>query len=41
MNDSLLISNGIHKNEIRDKGIKQVAKEYEMKLKHEHPHMRS
>ncbi len=27
--DSLLISNGIHKNEILDKGIQQVAKEYE------------
>ena len=27
--DSLLISNGIHKNEIEDKGIQKVAKEYE------------
>ncbi len=27
--DSLLISNGIHKEEIKHKGIKQVAKEYE------------
>ena len=27
--DSLLISNGIHKNEIKDKGIQEVAKEYE------------
>ena len=27
--DSLLISNGIHKNEIKDKGIQQVSKEYE------------
>ena len=27
--DSLLISNGIHKNEIKDKGIKEVSKEYE------------
>ena len=27
--DSLLVSNGIHKNEIKDKGIHQVAKEYE------------
>tara|TARA_B100001559_G_scaffold43311_1_gene32052 strand:+ start:129 stop:947 length:819 start_codon:yes stop_codon:yes gene_type:complete len=27
--DSLLISNGIHKDEIRDKGIQEVAKEYE------------
>ena len=27
--DSLLISNGIHKNEIKEKGIQQVAKEYE------------
>ena len=27
--DSLLISNGVHKNEIKNKGIKQVAKDYE------------
>ena len=27
--DSLLISNGIHKNEIEDKGIEKVAKSYE------------
>ena len=27
--DSLLVSNGIHKDEIKDKGIQQVAKEYE------------
>jgi len=27
--DSLLISNGIHKVEIKDKGIQNVAKEYE------------
>ena len=27
--DSLLISNGIHKDEIKDKGIQRVAKEYE------------
>ncbi len=27
--DSLLISNGIHRNEIKDKGIQQVAKDYE------------
>jgi len=27
--DSLLISNGIHKNEIKNRGIQQVAKEYE------------
>ncbi len=27
--DSLLISNGIHKKEIKDKGIKEVAKSYE------------
>ena len=27
--DSLLISNGIHKDEIKDKGILQVSKEYE------------
>ena len=27
--DSLLISNGIHKNEIKEKGIKEVAKSYE------------
>tara|TARA_B100000963_G_scaffold119455_1_gene104050 strand:+ start:339 stop:1157 length:819 start_codon:yes stop_codon:yes gene_type:complete len=27
--DSLLITNGIHKNEIKDKGIQEVAKEYE------------
>ena len=27
--DSLLISNGIHKDEIKDKGIQNVAKEYE------------
>ena len=27
--DSLLISNGIHKDEIKDKGIQQVSKEYE------------
>ena len=27
--DSLLISNGIHRNEIMDQGIEQIAKEYE------------
>ena len=27
--DSLLISNGIHRNEIKDKGIQEVAKDYE------------
>ena len=27
--DSLLVSNGIHKDEIKDKGIQQVSKEYE------------
>ena len=27
--DTLLISNGIHKNEIKDKGIHRIAKEYE------------
>jgi len=27
--DSLLISNGIHRDEIKDKGIKKVSKEYE------------
>ncbi len=27
--DSLLISNGIHRDEIKDKGIQQVSKEYE------------
>ena len=27
--DSLLVSNGIHKNEIKEKGIQQVSKEYE------------
>ena len=27
--DSLLISNGIHRNEIKNKGIKDVSKEYE------------
>ena len=27
--DSLLISNGIHKNEIKEKGIERVAKSYE------------
>ena len=27
--DSLLISNGVHKNEIMDQGIEQIAKEYE------------
>ena len=27
--DSLLVSNGIHRNEIEEKGIQQVAKEYE------------
>ena len=27
--DSLLVSNGIHKDEIKEKGIQQVAKEYE------------
>ena len=26
---SLLISNGIHKKEIKDKGIKEVSKQYE------------
>ena len=28
--DSLLISNGIHKQEIKDKGIEEVAKQYEV-----------
>ena len=28
--DSMLISNGIHRNEIKDKGIQQVSKEYEV-----------
>ncbi len=28
--DSLIISNGIHKNEINDKGIEQIAKSYEV-----------
>ena len=27
--DSLLISNGIHKHEIKDKGIEKVSREYE------------
>ena len=27
--DSLLISNGVHANEIKGKGIKEVSKEYE------------
>ena len=27
--DSLLISNGVHRNEIMDQGIEQIAKEYE------------
>ena len=27
--DSLLISNGIHRNEIMDQGIEQISKEYE------------
>jgi len=27
--DSLLISNGIHKNEIKEKGIEKVTKSYE------------
>jgi len=27
--DSLLISNGIHRNEIKNKGIQDVSKEYE------------
>jgi ribonucleotide monophosphatase NagD (HAD superfamily) len=27
--DSLLISNGVHKNEIKDKGIDKVSKQYE------------
>ena len=27
--DSLLISNGIHKNEIRDKGLEETVKSYE------------
>ena len=27
--DSLLVTNGIHRNEIKDKGIQNVAKEYE------------
>ena len=27
--DSLLISNGIHKNEINEKGIKEISKQYE------------
>ena len=28
-NDSLIISNGIHKDEIKEKGIEKVAKSYE------------
>ena len=28
--DSLIISNGIHKNEIKEKGIDQTAKSYEV-----------
>ena len=28
--DSLIISNGIHKNEIKEKGIEQTAKSYEV-----------
>ena len=28
--DSLLISNGIHRNEIKKKGIQKVTKEYEV-----------
>ena len=27
--DSLLVSNGIHRNEIKNKGIQDVSKEYE------------
>ena len=27
--DSLLISNGVHKNEIKDIGIEKVSKQYE------------
>jgi len=27
--DSLLISNGVHKNEIKDKGIEKISKQYE------------
>ena len=27
--DSLLISNGVHKNEIKDNGIEKVSKQYE------------
>ena len=27
--DSLLISNGVHKNEIKDKGINEISKQYE------------
>merc|ERR1712078_152307 len=27
--DSLIISNGVHKNEIKEKGIEKVAKSYE------------
>ena len=27
--DSLLVSNGIHRDEIKDKGIQKVSKEYE------------
>ena len=27
--DSLLISNGVHKNEIKDKGIDEISKQYE------------
>ena len=28
--DSLLISNGIHRDEIKNKGIQKVAKDYEV-----------
>ena len=28
--DSLLISNGVHKNEIKDKGIEEISKQYEL-----------
>ena len=28
--DSLLISNGVHRQEIRDKGIEEVSKQYEV-----------
>jgi HAD superfamily hydrolase (TIGR01459 family) len=27
--DSLLISNGVHKNEIKDEGVKEISKKYE------------